>query len=138
MCSVIFLVRVFQRGNVVTDRDWSFDNPTESHHWSQFDTDNDFCSAFQSLSLTTLHGWWLTIKNKINCFFRVQTFHGIFFFFFLVRCTRNPPLFFAETLEKAISGIGSDSKTVTRVVVTRSEVICYETIIPPAICFFEH
>lgn len=74
----------------------------------------------------------------INCFFRVQTFHGILFFFFLVRCTRNPPLFFAETLEKAISGIGSDSKTVTRVVVTRSEVICYETIIPPAICFFEH
>lgn len=40
----------------------------------------------------------------------------------IVRCTRNPPLFFAETLEKAISGIGSDSKTVTRVVVTRSEV----------------
>lgn len=40
----------------------------------------------------------------------------------IVRCTRNPPLFFAETLEKAISGIGSDSKAVTRVVVSRSEV----------------
>jgi len=39
----------------------------------------------------------------------------------IVRCTRNPPLFFAEALEKAFSGLSSDSKAVTRIVVTRSE-----------------
>ncbi|KAL9954885.1 hypothetical protein ACROYT_G042470 [Oculina patagonica] len=40
----------------------------------------------------------------------------------IVRCTRNPPLFFAEALEKAVSGFTSDSKAITRIVVTRSEI----------------
>lgn len=40
----------------------------------------------------------------------------------LVRCTRNPPLYFAEALENALSGMSADSKDVARVVITRSEV----------------
>lgn len=40
----------------------------------------------------------------------------------IVRCTRNPPLYFAEVLENALSGITADSKDVARVVITRSEV----------------
>ena len=79
---MIFLVRVIQRGNVVTDHDWSFDNPTESHDWSQFDTDNDFCSAFQSLSLTTLHGWWLTIKQHDQLFLPGSNLSRYFLFLF--------------------------------------------------------
>lgn len=79
---MIFLVRVIQRGNVVTDRDWSFDNPTETHDWSQFDTDNDFCSAFQSLSLTTLHEWWLTIKQQDQLFLPGSNLSRYFLFLF--------------------------------------------------------
>ncbi|XP_015775160.1 PREDICTED: annexin A13-like [Acropora digitifera] len=40
----------------------------------------------------------------------------------IVRCTRNPPLYFAEVLENALSGMSADSKDVARVVITRSEV----------------
>ena len=70
MCSVIFLVRVIQRGNVVTDHDWSLKS------------DNDFCSAFQSLSLTTLHGWWLTIKQHDQLFLPGSNLSRYFLFLF--------------------------------------------------------
>ena len=40
----------------------------------------------------------------------------------LVRCTRNPPLYFAEVLDDALGGISADSKDIARVVISRSEV----------------
>ncbi|KAM7451307.1 hypothetical protein ABFA07_000987 [Porites harrisoni] len=40
----------------------------------------------------------------------------------IVRCTRNPPLYFAEVLDDALGGISADSKDIARVVISRSEI----------------
>ncbi|KAK3743022.1 hypothetical protein QZH41_009286 [Actinostola sp. cb2023] len=40
----------------------------------------------------------------------------------LVVCVRNPPEYFAESLHEALTGIVTSSTTVTRIVITRSEI----------------
>ncbi|XP_048586535.1 uncharacterized protein LOC5516017 isoform X2 [Nematostella vectensis] len=40
----------------------------------------------------------------------------------IVRCTRRPPLYFAESLNSALNGLRTDSSLVTRIIISRSEV----------------
>ncbi|KAK4484102.1 hypothetical protein RD792_011322, partial [Penstemon davidsonii] len=49
---------------------------------------------------------------------------GIFEFALLtiLRCAENPGKYFAKVLHKAMKGIGTDDSTLTRVIVTRSEI----------------
>ncbi|XP_077234587.1 annexin D5-like [Tasmannia lanceolata] len=40
----------------------------------------------------------------------------------VLKCAQNPPKFFAEVLYKSMEGLGTDERTLTRVVVTRAEI----------------
>lgn len=54
--------------------------------------------------------------------------------FWLVHCTEDPVLYFAEVLEKALDK--SNSKTVTRIIVTRAEVCRAPTTPSTFLCMF--
>ena len=87
----------------------------------------DFHDAIEAIGMITYTPkcHWNIFHSKRCAFSEFLYCFKITFYFLgllLVRCTRNPPLFFAEALEKAVSGLTTDSKAVTRIVVTRAEV----------------
>lgn len=65
--------------------------------------------------IQTIRKCWL-LNSKLTFNHLINYFSPVF----SVRCAQDPPLFFTEVLEKALDK--SNSKTVTRVLVTRSEV----------------
>lgn len=65
--------------------------------------------------------WDQTKLNSIG-FCHVFCIDCLYIFFFLVQCIRNKAMFFASALYKAMKGLGTDDKTVIRIIVSRSEV----------------